>query len=160
MKIANKTIRILSVLCAASVAGMVLALCFGQPRVEFAPPPFEPEAQAGTPAVPDGLGYQELDAQAFRVLLCGEIIPEENAADIWFANPAGNEVWLKLRVLDSQGNILGQTGILRPGEYVRQVTLWAVPEAGTPIILKVMAYEPETYHAAGALELNTVITLE
>lgn len=160
MKKANVTIAILSVLCAVSVAVMVLALCFGKQETEFVPPPFEPDAQTGMPAVPENLGYQELDSRLFRVLLCGEICPVGNAAEVWFTSPAENEVWLKLRVLDAAGNILGQTGILRPGEYVRQVTLSAVPEAGTPIVLKVMAYEPETYHAAGALTLNTVIAAE
>lgn len=157
MKKANKTILILSILCGISVAVMVLALCFGQPKPEFTPPPFEPDAQTGTPAVPEGLGYQELDTQVFRAGLCGEICLAGNAADIWLTNPADNAVWLKLRILDGEGNILGQTGILRPGEYVRQVALSAVPEGGTPIILKVMVYEPETYHAAGALTVNTVI---
>lgn len=151
---------ILSVLCAVSVAAMVLALCFGSPTAKFTPPPFEGNAQAGTPAVPEGLGYQELDVRLFRVYLCGEVCPKDGAADVWFTNPTGNTVWLKLRVLDTRGNVLGQTGILRPGEYVRQVPLAEVPEAGTPIILKVMAYEPETYHSAGALNLNTVIAPE
>lgn len=153
-------IIILSTLCAVSVASMVLALCFGRPRAEFSPLPFEPNARIGMPAAPEELGYQELDVGVFRVLLCGEVCLKGGAADVWFTNPAGNEVWLKLRVLDAEGNVLGQTGILRPGEYIRQVTLAEAATVGTPIVLKVMAYEPETYHGAGALELNTVITQE
>lgn len=160
MKKADISIRILTILCAASVAVMVLALCFGGREAEFVPPPFEAGAQTGTPAVPENLGWQALDAGAFRVSLCGKVCPEDGNADIWFTNPAENRVWLRLRVLDEAGNILGQTGILRPGEYVRRVTLSAVPEAGTPIVLKVMAYEPETYRSAGALTLNTVIAGE
>lgn len=159
MKKRNLTI-ILAILCAVSVAGMVLALCFGRPQAEFIPPPFAQDAQAGAPAVPDKLGYQELDVEVFRVLLCGEIRTEGAQADVWFTNPADNTVWLKLRVLDAEGRILGQTGILRPGEYVRQVTLEEMPPMGTPVILKVMAYEPETYYAAGALNLNTRIAGE
>ena len=159
MKKTNLTI-ILGILCALSVAGMVLALCFGRPRAEFTPPPFEPDARTGDPAVPEGLGYQELDVRVFRVCLCGEVCLEDGGAEVWLTNPADNQAWLKLRVLDADGNILGQTGILRPGEYVRRVALQPVPDAGTPVILKVMAYEPETYHGAGALTLNTVIAPE
>lgn len=156
----TKLIIILSILCAVSVTGMVLALCFGRPRAEFSPPPFEPNAQTGMPVVPDGRGYQELDADVFRVALCGEIFVQDGGVDVWFTNPAENKVWLKLRVLDAEGNILGQTGILRPGEYVRQVALSEPVPAGTPITLKVMAYEPETYYGAGALELYTIIAPE
>lgn len=156
----TKLIIILGILSAVSVAGMVLALCFGRPRAEFTPPPFEPDAQTGMPVVPDGLGYQELDVNVFRAALCGEICMQDGMADVWLTNPAENEVWLKLRVLDAEGNILGQTGILRPGEYVRQVAMSEPVAAGMHIVLKVMAYEPETYHGAGALELHTVIAAE
>lgn len=150
----------LMILCAVSVAVMVAALCSGNAAVEFTPPPFDPAAEAGIPQVPPGLGYQELDVGVFKVSLCGQIRPEDSAADIWLTNPAGNGVWLKLRVLDGNGNILGQTGLLRPGEYVRQVALNNTPAPGESIILKVMSYVPETYHSAGALELNTVIVPE
>lgn len=156
----TKLIVVLSVLCALSVAGMVVTLCFGRPRAEFTPPPFEPNAQTGMPAVPEGRGYQELDVDVFRVALCGEVRLQAGTAGVWFTNPAENKVWLKLRVLDAEGKILGQTGIIRPGEYVRQVALSGSVPAGIPITLKVMAYEPETYHGAGALELYTVIAPE
>lgn len=153
-------IIILSILCAASVVGMVLALCFGRPRADFTPPPFESNAQTGAPLVPEMRGYQELNVGIFRVFLCGEVCLEDDAADVWFTNPAENHVWLKLRILDAEGVVLGQTGILRPGEHVRQVALSEPVAVDTPIVLKVMAYEPETYHGAGALELHTVIAAE
>ena len=157
---ARNTIRVLSILCLLSVIVMILALCRGRPEAEFVPPPFEANAQKIESKGSQNTDIQTLDVQVFRVGLCGEVSATDGQAQVWFTNPEGNEVWLKLRVLDSWGNILGQTGILRPGEYVRAVALEIVPEVGTPIILKVMAYEPETYHGAGALTLNTVITAE
>lgn len=153
-------IRALSVLCLLSVTAMVLALCNGSPRAEFVPPPFEENAQKIVTKVEQNPDIQVLDVQVFRVGLCGEVSVADGQAQVWFTNPEGNEVWLKLRVLDSQGKILGQTGILRPGEYVEKVSLEEVPDTGTPVILKVMAYEPETYHGAGALNLNTFISAE
>ncbi len=156
----NAQMIVLVVLCVASVAVMILVLCYGNTGAAFTPPPFDPAAKSGTPQVPAGMGYQELDVGVFRVGLCGEIRPENGTADVWLTNPAENRVWLKLRVLDGAGNVLGQTGLLRPGEYVRQVALENPPGPGMPIILKVMSYEPETYHSAGALELNTVIAPE
>ena len=155
----NWKVIAISALCVLSLTAMVLALSREPQKAEFTPPPFEPEARVGIPEVPEGRGYQELDVQAFRVALCGELRICDGAAEVWFTNPQNNPVWLKLRILDENGEVLGQTGILRPGEYVRQV---ALPEMkpDTPVTLKVMAYEPETYHSAGALVFHTHIAPE
>lgn len=150
----DRIIAMLAVACAVSLAVMVLALCRDRTGGEFTPPPFETAAQAGQPEVPEGRGYQELDVRVFRVCLCGEIRTQEGAAEVWFTNPADNSVWLRLRILDEEGNILGQTGLLRPGEYVRWVELEQI-RPGMPVTLKVMAYEPETYCSAGALVFHT-----
>lgn len=155
----NRIIVILAALCVFSLAAMVLALSRVQKAAEFTPPPFEPAAQKGMAEVPEGLGYQELDVQVYRVRLCGEVHVRDGTAEVWFTNPESNSVWLKLRVLDEEGQILGQTGILRPGEYVQQVMLTGI-EAGEAVTLKVMAYEPDTYHSAGALVFHTRIAAE
>jgi len=39
---------------------------------EFTPPPFDSTAVVGTPTVPDNLGWQELDAQVYKVGICGK----------------------------------------------------------------------------------------
>lgn len=149
----------ISTLCVLSLTAMVLALSREPQKAEFTPPPFEPEAQAGAPEVPEGLGYQELDVQVFRVCLCGELRICDGAAEVWFTNPHNNTVWMKLRVLNEAGQIMGETGLLRPGEYVQHVMLKETGP-GKPVILKVMAYEPETYHSSGSVELHTCITAE
>lgn len=158
MKQKNTPLIIAAVICVLSLAVMVFALSrTGTAVGEFVPPEFDPAAQSGTPSVPGGLGWSELDAQAFKVSVCGVVVPVENRAMVWLTNPAGNEVWLKLRILDEKGNILGESGLIRPGEYVEAVELTEVPKSGTPITLKLMAYEPETYYSAGAVTLNTTI---
>ena len=84
--------------------------------------------------------------------LCGKLNAD---GQIWLTNPESNEVWLKVRVLDAGSNILGETGLVRPGEYVQTVELTTIPRPGTSITLKIMAYEPDTYYSAGAASLNT-----
>ena len=152
----DRLIPVLTVLCMLSLAAMAMALWGRGADAAFAPPPFEPMARTGTPAVPEGSGYQELDAGMFRAGLCGKVRVREGMAEVRFVNPADNSVWLRLRILDEEGNILGQTGLLRPGEYVDGMPVEEIP-AGMPVILKVMAYEPETYHSAGAVALHTRI---
>lgn len=151
----NYILPLAAVLCVLSLAVMVFALTRQEVQTEigeFTPPPFDSSAIVGTPAVPDGLGYNELDCQAYKVSLCGKL---NASGDIWLTNPGSNEVWLKVRVLDEKGNIVGETGLVRPGEYVQTVELTTIPKSGTPITLKIMAYEPETYYSAGAASLNT-----
>lgn len=154
----RRLLTAVAVLCVVSVAVMIYALVTPKTAMgEFVPPPFEAAAEVGTPQVPDGLGWQELDAKAYKVGLCGELIPDGQAVDVWFTNPESNTIWMKLRLLDSKGNLLGETGLIRPGEYVRSVSLSTVPAAGTALVMKVMAYEPETYTSAGVVSMQTVM---
>ena len=155
----NWAVPLLAIVCLLCLAMMAVVLVYTQStsQGEFTPPPFEKTAVSGAPDVPEELGWQELDAQAFRVGVCGSVVLEGSKADVWLTNPEGNNVWLKLRILDEDGEVLGETGLIRPSEYVRSVTFDTVPASGAEISMKVMAYEPETYHSAGAVTLNTTI---
>lgn len=156
MKKKNVPLLLAAAVCILSLAVMVFALNAGgrTGKGEFTPPPFDPAAEAGTPQVPEGLGYNELDCQVYKVSLCGK--PTTDGL-VYLTNPETNDVWLKVRMLDEKGNILGETGLVRPGEYVRALTLENNPGSGTRVTLKIMAYEPETYYSAGAAALNTTI---
>ena len=159
----NYILPLAAVLCILSLAVMVFALTRQEIQTEmgeFTPPPFDSSAVVGTPTVPDNLGWQELDAQVYKVGICGKFISKGNTADVWLTNPESNTVWLKVRVLNEKGNNLGETGLIKPGEYVQSVELDRVPKVGTPIVLKIMAYQPDTYYSEGAVTLNTTISEE
>ena len=155
-------VPVLAAVCLLCLAMMAAALVYTQSPAqgEFIPPPFEESAVSGIPDVPEELGWQELDAQAFQVGVCGAVVLEGSQADVWLTNPESNIVWLKLRIMDENGTVLGETGLIRPGEYVQSVTFDTVPAPGTAISMKLMAYEPETYHSGGAVTLNTVVQVE
>ena len=51
---------------------------------------------------------------------------------------------------------MGETGLIKPGEYVRSVVFSKVPLAGVEISLRVMSYEPETYYSKGEVTLQTI----
>lgn len=154
----KKWIWILSGLAALSVIGMIVALCI--PRTPktgaFTPPAFEPAAERGSPDVGDRQDYTELyrDGMAYRVSLCGAPTAEGQTLTVWFTSAADNQSYLKLRVLDKSGKTLGETGLLRPGEYVRCVSLDRALAAAEPLTLKVMGYDPETFESTGAVTLN------
>ena len=158
----NYSLRIAAVVCILALCCMVLALTVGSrksQRTEFTPPPFETAAVSGMPTVPDGLGWSEIyqDGMGFKAYICGNVIIDGSTADIYFTNSEEFDVWLKLRVLDENGTVLGETGLIRPGEYVKSVSLTSEIKDGAAIKLKIMAYEADTYYSAGAVTLNTTI---
>lgn len=147
-------------LCAFCVVVMTVVLCIPkEKRGEFTPPPFEANAISGVPTVDESLGYSEIyrEGMGFSALICGGVTVDGKNARVYFTNPADNTVWLKVRIMDTAGNILGESGILKPGEYVEHVTLGGELAVGTKISIKIMAYEAETYHSEGAVVLGTTV---
>ena len=142
---------------AALVAAVVLASSAGGQSGNFTPPPFDPAATEGTPRVSETAGYGRIyrEGMAFSAWVCGNPPLEGTALTVYLTNPAENAVWMKLRVLDAEGNMLGETGLIRPGEYVESVSLTRELPAGSEICMKIMTYEPHTYYSMGAITLNT-----
>lgn len=145
-----------ALVCITSLTVMLLVLV--KPQPEFSPPPFDEHAVSGIPDVPEDLDWMPVETPNYVVSLCGRVIAEDTAADVWLYNSEENVVWLKLRVLDESGKLLGETGLLKPGEYVRSVSLTTPLAPGTPITLKLMSYTPETYHSEGTAILRTQIS--
>ena len=154
-------IYILGAATAVMLIVMIVALCIPkEPTVgEFVPPAFDSAAVIGTPEVPEGLGYSSpyQDGMAYRFSACGNVKLDGKKATVYLTSNAENKVYIKLRVLDADGNSLGETGLIKPGEYVKDVELSKVLAAGTSIKLKIMSYEPETYMSMGSAVLNTKI---
>ena len=155
-------VYILAAFTALAVVVMTVLLCIPKRshRVDFVPPAFEKEAIQGTPDVPALLGYLSpyQEGMAYRFSVCGNVtIDGDGSAVVYMTNPVENEVYLKLRILDEEDHVLGETGLLKPGEYVRCVELMRIPSSGEKLKMKIMGYEPETYNSAGAVLLNTIM---
>lgn len=153
---------ILTALCLLCICGMIFALKFGGRMTQvpsFTPPPFDTSAQSGFPETEDESHtkiYRE--GMSFAAYVCGNVILKENRADVFFTNLRENSVWLKLRITDESGNILGETGLIKPGEYVQSVQFDMIPRTGQNIKMRIMAYEPDTYYSEGAVTLNTTVS--
>ena len=169
IKMQTKTLKgialvlgILVILEVVFVAALLMGWRPGGQKNSFTPPAFDPAAVAGTPEVDKSLGWSPLEVRkGYSIHVCGVLRPDsEGAVPVWFTSDAGNEVWVKLRVVDDGGNVLGESGVLRPGEYVEKVKLTKVPEATCAVSLKVIGYEPDTWYSAGTMVLNTELTIE
>ena len=127
-------------------------------NVEFIPPKFDEGATEGNPTVPDGMGYFEVykEGMSFHSFVCGEVNISDGKADIYFTNPAQNDIWMKLRIFDEKGNVIAETGLIKPNEYLKTVTFDKIPKNNSNIVMKIMTYEPNTYYSGGAVSLSTV----
>ena len=147
--------------CAVAVIAMIIVLSVPKvERGEFVPPPFEENAISGSPTVDKHLGYSKIssDQMPFCAWVCGNVTLNGNAARLYFTNPAENSVWLKVRLMDEGGDIVGESGILKEGEYVEYVTLTKKLAPGDAITIKIMAYEVDTYHSEGAVILTSAVS--
>ncbi|MFY9381987.1 MAG: hypothetical protein WAO54_07225 [Eubacteriales bacterium] len=160
----NKKKMVLAVLCALcclSVTVMILTVIKTMnDAVAFTPPEFDPSAVTGIPNVPEGLGYSSIEVEiGYKVYACGNLIAKGKSVDVYFTSPETNTVWLLLRVTDESGTVLGQTGIIHPGEYVKTLTLYEAPDKEKNVKMNIIAYQPETYISMGTVGLNTKLTI-
>lgn len=127
---------------------------------EFVPPEFDSAAVDGVPEVDESLGWSALTIEdGYVVHVCGVLnANEDRTLPVWFASDADNQIWTKLRILDQDGNIIGETGLLKPGQYVESVQLNDVAASGN-VTLQVMGYEPDTYFSAGSVGLATTLNM-
>ncbi|MDD4414366.1 MAG: hypothetical protein PHR14_07460 [Oscillospiraceae bacterium] len=155
------TLGVLCTLCCLSVAVMILAIRIAANRKEaFTPPAFDPKAITGTPDVPESLGYSPLEVErGYKAYVCGKLLAKGSNVDVYFASHETNTVWLLLRIMDETESVLGETGIIRPGEYVETITLNTVPDKEKTVILKIIAYRPDTYTSMGTVGLNTKLRI-
>ena len=128
----------------------------------FTPPVAELNARSGRPVVPEELGWSELyqEGMPYSLYICGVCEPnEENQIAVWFYNPAENDVLLSMKVYDGD-TCIGETGFLKPDEYVQYVSVDQKLDEGADIRYEIIGYEPDTYYSAGTVSLNTSVSYE
>lgn len=148
----------------AVCAVIILVLLLVPPQkaqtAQFTPPPFDTAAVSGEPKVPEEKGWSEMQIRAgFGAYVCGALYEEDGRVAVWLYNKPDSDSWLKLRMLDADGNILGETGLLRPGEYVQYLNLDTIPTEDATVVLRLMGYAPETYYSAGSVGLETTLQI-
>lgn len=163
----KKEVSILCVLAALILGAVIAAVCIRAGREperiveEFTPPNFAQNAVDGAPASGDvsGLPYGTLSLTAeISVSMVSEFhVNGEGEAEVWFTAPATNRCWVMLRLLDADGNVIGETGLLKPGQYVHTLKLNAVPKKDGPVVARILTYEPDTYYSLGSANANVML---
>lgn len=161
----QKAISILLTFIALSaIVFMILVVSSSDSEIEygeFVPPKFDENSVTGEPDVPENSGYSLMNiSDEYNIYVCGKLKLKDDNVDVYFTSDFNNSVWTKLQVLDNSNNIIGETGVIKPGEYVKSVTLNSEIQKDESVKLKVVGYEPETYHSAGSASMNTTIEVE
>ena len=59
-----------------------------------------------------------------------------------------------MRAYDEKSKVIGETGLIRPGQYLKSISLSKEYKQDANIKLKVIAYQPDTYYSMGNVDLN------
>lgn len=160
-KIQKTTIAVVGIVLAVFIAATVIVFMMKQNDSGYIPPKFDPNAVSGYPAVIDEYAqYQNIRVNedfAFSMCLCP--MYGNGNAEIYFAAAKDNNAYILIKLYDKDGALIGESGLLKPGEYVQSVAVSLVPTEDTEISARVLSYEPETYYslgsASGKLSLRT-----
>ena len=159
---------LLGILLVAVSVGIFLGI------LTIQPPFFDENAVVGTPEIPVENGYSYFnEAEVCAAYLCQNPDFDGKNADLFLTNPEENQgLFIRVEVFSIQfiyddngkrqgtalGDMLGKTGFIRPGEYVRTVTLDKKLTEQTPVALKIAVYEEETGKNHGSILVPIYLT--
>ena len=150
MKKKEKKILIgLTVACIVSVllmAGALVWYFIKLDNAKFVPPEPDPAAVQQEPPAIDG--WREINHSEYNFGICGKVDSSEGKdITIWLYNDAENkDVFIKLRVKNESGYVIGETGLVAPGECLEKVQLERAVKKGEKLTYYVMAYDKD-YHS-------------
>ena len=128
-------------------------------RTEFVVPEFETFNIDGKPEnVDETLTYQEIQLKEdYIVSMCATPREENGKLTLYFTSSEKNIDLFKVRIFDSNNNLIGESGLLKPNSYVRDIILNRSLKDHEGISVKVMSYEKDTYYSKGNFKLNVFV---
>lgn len=153
----KKSLIILCSILVVLVGVIVALLAVDKNKGTFKKPDFD----SGVVEIPDNLEYEDKVlsvVSGYSVYISHEPkIVDDNYLKIDLVAPPTNNIYIKVRLLDKDKNIVGETGLLKAGEYLEKVKLDKNVKAKDNITYKIMGYEKNSYMSAGSVALNTRI---
>ncbi|MGN0353295.1 MAG: hypothetical protein ACI4ES_16765 [Roseburia sp.] len=124
----------------------------------FKEPEHESTAVTGVPTVEEERHYAQLPVkEGYIVGVCATPYVNENELYLNMTNHETNTVWLKVRVYQGE-QLIGESGILYPGEYMEKIDCSKSLTAGDSILVKTLAYSPDTFHSEGVAQISCELT--
>lgn len=158
---------------ALAMVAVVVGIFFWLLSIE--PDIYEKNREVGIPEnLPAEVGYTFYQAQDIcDIYICGNPDFDGKHADLYLTNPESNgnasirvEVYTIQFLYGEDGSVsgtlpdklLGKSGFIHSGEYVKTVTLNKTLKKQTPVILKISTYDEETGKSNGFFHVTTFLT--
>ncbi len=146
---------------------LILCILFGYLYVRYAEgyrtfraPEHEEGAAEGIPSEETVQHYEELPVrEGYAVGIDTSPLYRDGKLYLNVANQKDNTVWFLVQVYMGD-ELIAKTGIFYPNEYVEKIPCSKKLSADDKILIKVLAYEPDTYHSEGVAQISTVVTEE
>ncbi|WP_343207843.1 hypothetical protein [Anaerolentibacter hominis] len=112
-----------------------------------------------TDAVKGSIKEESRGKENFRIILnqVPTIREGEKECSLEYENPEGNAYQARVSLYDEEGNLVGNTGILKPGEQIEKVKLKKKYKAGEwPVTVQIDLFE-EDHTNAGKLTVGITL---
>ena len=153
----NKLLIILSIVFLVFFAIIIVLLVSIKEKSTFKKPEFDKEVSK----VPENFEFEKSVlniSKGYSIYISpNPKVFEDDYLKIDLVSIPSNEVYVKVRVLDKTGEVIGETGLLKAGDYLEKVKLNKKVEVNEKLIYKIMGYEVDTYISAGSVSLNTKV---
>lgn len=123
----------------------------------FLAPKHEASTAEGIPTVENMRHYEELPVRE-GYMVGMDTSPRYYDGKLYLnvTNLKSNTVWLLVQVY-REDKLIAKTGIFYPNEYVEGIPCSKELSANDKILIKILAYEPDTYHSEGVAQITTVV---
>ncbi len=128
--------------------------------IGYEPPKFEVNAFAGTPTPEESFLYDEVESGfGYKFSIASNLYQQEDRTlKVFFTNPSSNDVNLMCEVRSADDEVLYESGLIHPNEYVESLDPKGEFEnRKIDVNVMIYAFEPETYCSAGTTTLKLVL---
>ena len=120
----------------------------------FIEPKFEENI---TTQMPEEINYKSQAinlSQNYSIYIDGVPKIENDNLIINFISLEDNNVWIKVRILNEKRQVVAESGLIKPGEYLKSVKTIENVVKNDKLTYMIIGYEIDTYLSAGTVELN------
>ena len=153
----KKKVIICSVISVLLIAGAVFVYL---DKTSYKPPAFSDQAMEGTPEVDEKCDYHMVDLPmvTYKTYLCGVPNATKKSVDLCVTNHESNDIYMLAQIYNSDDEKIAQTGLIKPGQYIKNINLSKPLNAGeNKIKIHVCGFEKETFYSAGTMRLELTV---
>ena len=150
--------KLLIILCSILVVFIVI-ICFLLISINYKGKFKKPSFDKNMIEIPEELDYEDsvlkiLEGYSIYISPNPKLL-DNDYLKIDLVSIEENTIFIKVRILDENDNIIGETDLLKPGSYLEKIKLNKKIKVNDQIKYKIMGYDKDTYMSAGSVTLNT-----